>query len=77
MAAFTETDLLTFLRVQNPWWRTGHVDESRKKRFHRGEFHLCTYTFYHSIRRFPVLTGPRRVGKSTILYQMIDSNFPR
>ena len=72
MAAFSEADLLTLLRIQNPWWYSGQVDQSRIRSFHRGEYYLCAYTFFHSLRRFPVLTGPRRVGKSTILFQMID-----
>ena len=60
------------MRIQNPWWRSGHVDPARNKVFHRGEYDLCSSVFFHSIRRFPVLIGPRRVGKSTILFQMID-----
>ena len=71
MAIFSDTDVLTILRDQNPWWNSGKVDPLLEKQFHRGEYYETTRVFFHSIRRFPVLSGLRRVGKSSILYQMI------
>jgi predicted AAA+ superfamily ATPase len=59
------------MRVQNPWWQTGETDKRKDLQFRRGEYYLCGQVFWHKIRRFPVLSGPRRVGKSTIVHQMI------
>ena len=71
MAIFTDNDVLTILRDQNPWWVSGRMDAAMEKPFHRGEYYEASRVFYHEIRRFPVLSGLRRVGKSSILYQMI------
>ena len=71
MAIFTENDILTILRDQNPWWISGQVTPALEKPFHRGEYYEASRVFLHDIRRFPVLSGLRRVGKSCILYQMI------
>jgi len=71
MAIFSEADLITLMRVQNPWWQTGKTDKRKDLQFRRGEYYLCGQVFWHKIRRFPVLSGPRRVGKSTIVHQMI------
>ncbi len=72
MAIFTDNDVLTILRDQNPWWISGQVDAPLEKPFHRGEYYEASRVFHHGIRRFPVLSGLRRVGKSCILYQMIS-----
>lgn len=71
MAIFSDHDILTILRDQNPWWITGQVNPALEKPFHRGEYYEASRVFHHEIRRFPVLSGVRRVGKSSILYQMI------
>ena len=71
MAIFTDNDILTILRDQNPWWVSGQVNPAVEKPFHRGEYYEASRAFFHEIRRFPVLSGLRRVGKSCILYQMI------
>ncbi len=71
MAVFSEADVLMLMRIQNPWWETGKPEKQREGTFHRGEYYLCTRTLFHSLRRFPVMTGMRRVGKSTIVYQII------
>ena len=71
MAVFSDNDILTILRDQNPWWTSGTMPASLEKPFHRGEYYETRRVFFHTIRRFPVLSGLRRVGKSSILYQMI------
>ena len=71
MAIFTDNDILTILRDQNPWWVSGQVNPAVEKPYHRGEYYEASRVFFHEIRRFPVLSGLRRVGKSCILYQMI------
>jgi len=62
----------------NPWWATGIMPAELSKQFRR-------FVYYDSIkwleseglRRFVLLTGLRRVGKTTILYQMMDALLKR
>lgn len=72
MSIFTEEKLLNLLMQYNPWWKNGEVNEKFNPPRRR-------YAFYETkkilerkeIRRFAVLSGARRVGKTTIMYQLI------
>ena len=59
MAIVNDEQVMKVLRQYNPWWRIPSAikEESKPQK---------------SIRRFAVLSGMRRVGKTTILYQIID-----
>ena len=59
------------LRLLNGWWTTGIVSENLARKFKRKSFKdaLSILTNY---RQILVLTGLRRVGKSTIMYQLIN-----
>jgi predicted AAA+ superfamily ATPase len=64
-------DILKTLAQVNPWWNRGHVDAEQLPALHRDEFqrirdHLAE-------KRILALVGPRRVGKSTLMYQTIQS----
>ena len=72
MSLLKESDILKNLKEQNSWWVTGKVDKSLVPKFKRKEFDRVQKVFFNQIRRFPVLSGPRRVGKSTIVFQIID-----
>ncbi|MDR2670738.1 MAG: AAA family ATPase, partial [Oscillospiraceae bacterium] len=73
MAIVTETQVIKVLQQVNPWWRNPAEIKTRAKPQKRVAYHEAIKTVMHkSIRRFAVLSGPRRVGKTTILYQMID-----
>jgi uncharacterized protein len=68
-----EESILDRLRFENPWWQTGSVDELIKKMNRRPYFRL----FYpliedKSLRRAIVLMGPRRVGKTVMMYHAIQ-----
>jgi predicted AAA+ superfamily ATPase len=54
----------------NRWWRTGKVDEVFLYRKTRSEFQNIIELIDE--KRILALIGPRRVGKSTLLYQTID-----
>ena len=54
----------------NRWWTTGKVDPGFLFRTSRDE--LGTIMSHMSERRILSLTGPRRVGKSTLLLQAVD-----
>lgn len=72
MSIPSETDILKNLQAQNPWWSTGKVDAELAPAFKRTVYKKVCEVFFNEIRRFPVLSGPRRVGKSTLMFQIID-----
>ena len=65
------SELLSVLQGYNPWWgrRPLAVPD-----FRRIAFQVCRgYLAEPSLRRAIHLSGPRRVGKTTILYQIADA----
>ena len=61
------------LRQYNLWWRTPLAIKEESKPQKRLVYYEALKILMHkSIRRFVVLSGMRRVGKTTILYQIID-----
>ena len=74
MAITTKEQLLKVLRAFNPWWMTGSVHPSFLKEYRRFAYYEAMKRLdQDDIRRTVVLTGTRRVGKTTIEYQMIDT----
>ena len=74
MAITTKEQLLKVLRAFNPWWVTGSVHPSFLKKYRRFAYYEAMKRLdQEDIRRTVVLTGTRRVGKTTIEYQMIDT----
>ncbi len=74
MAITTKEQILKVLRAFNPWWTTGMVHPSFLKKYRRFAYYEAMMRLEDSqIRRNVVLTGTRRVGKTTIEYQMIDA----
>lgn len=72
MAIIEEREILKNLQEQNEWWITGKINEDLVPTFYRNEYKRVKFIFNNEIRRFPILSGPRRVGKSTIMFQIID-----
>lgn len=72
MAIMQDSDILKNLQFQNGWWTSGEVDKELVPAFHRNAYKKVRDVFLNEIRRFPVLSGPRRVGKSTMMFQTID-----
>lgn len=75
----SDENLLRALKGHNRWWESGTVTEDFAKPVKRFAYYEAKQSFNNtSIRRHVILTGPRRVGKSTIMYQtikdLIDSN---
>ncbi len=58
------------LDLQNPWWKEGCIGEALAPEFHRSAFDEAKNLF--ELRQIVVITGLRRVGKSTIMYQLIE-----
>lgn len=70
--------ILKVLSAYNPWWKTGAVNTNLSKTYKRFAFHEAMKRLDEkNIRRIVVLTGTRRVGKTTIQYQMIEELLQR
>jgi len=73
MAITSKESILQVLIAYNPWWRTGLVHPRLAKAYKRFAFFETMNRLEQSdIRRTLLLTGARRVGKTTIQYQIIE-----
>lgn len=73
MPITTRENILKVLHAYNPWWKTGTINTALIKTYKRFAFYEAMNKLENKeIRRTVVLTGTRRVGKTTIQYQMID-----
>ncbi|MBQ9196993.1 MAG: ATP-binding protein [Clostridia bacterium] len=78
MAITTPEQIMKVLRAFNPWWTTGNVMPALLKKYRRFAYYEAMKRLdQQDIRRTVVLTGTRRVGKTTIEYQMIDTLLQR
>lgn len=74
MALVTNEQVIKVLRQYNPWWRNPSLIKEEAKPQKRLAFHEALHIIKHeTVKRFVVLSGARRVGKTTIMYQMIES----
>ena len=73
MRRISEEQVTDRLRTDNPWWNRGGIgrplEEMRPRAYFDLFFPLVRAT---DVRRAVVLMGPRRVGKTVMLYQAID-----
>lgn len=73
MALVTNEQIVKVLRQYNPWWRNSSIIKEESKPQKRMAFYEAMKIIQHnSIRRFAILSGARRVGKTTIMYQMME-----
>jgi len=73
MPIATSENILKLLYSYNPWWRDGALPKEFSKPIKRFAFYEAMKILNHrDIRRHAVLSGARRVGKTTLLYQMIE-----
>lgn len=74
MAITSKENILKVLSAYNPWWKTGAINPQMTKSYKRfAFFEAMRFLNNQNIRRSVILTGPRRVGKTTIQYQIIES----
>lgn len=67
-------NVMKVLSAFNPWWKYGGVTKDFVKPMKRFAYYEAMKTLTHKdIRRMVVISGARRTGKTTIIYQMIDS----
>ncbi|MGB9792963.1 MAG: ATP-binding protein, partial [Thermacetogeniaceae bacterium] len=56
----------------NPWWSTGAIPKEMNKPVKRVAFYSVEKALMHpKLRRIVFLSGARRVGKTTLMYQVI------
>ena len=73
MPLVNDEQIIKVLRQYNPWWRTPSAIEEFAKPYRRLAFQDARRILLHpTVRRFVILSGVRRVGKTTILYQLIE-----
>lgn len=66
-------DFQDVIRGQNPWWETGTVPDALARSVRRPlARHLWKRLYADDPHRFQVVLGPRRVGKTTSLYQTVE-----
>jgi len=69
----SKKQVLDRLRFENPWWINGHIEADYNGMPRRLHFDLFKPLVYErDIRRAVVLMGPRRVGKTVMLYHMVE-----
>lgn len=74
MAIVSNEQVIKVLRQYNPWWRNPDMVKVESKPQKRLAYYEAMKMLKHkTIRRFTVLSGARRVGKTTIMYQMIEN----
>lgn len=64
-----ENKIAQRLHFHNPWWITGTIPLALSPSFHRPVF--TKLLEYLDLNRVIILKGPRRTGKSTLLYQLM------
>ena len=73
MAIVSDDQVIKVLRQYNPWWRNPSAIKDESKPQKRLAYYEALKIMKHkTLRRFAVLSGARRVGKTTIMYQMIN-----
>ncbi len=61
------------IKFENPWWVSGHIEDDYNEMQRRLYFDLFKGLVYEkSIRRAIVLMGPRRVGKTVMLFHLVE-----
>ena len=73
MSLVSNEQVIKVLRQYNPWWRNpSAIKEEYKPQKRIAYYEAMKMLMHQTLRRFVVLSGARRVGKTTIMYQMID-----
>ena len=74
MSFVNNENILKVLNSCNAWWRTADLPQGYAKPMKRFAYYEAEKAFKHkTLRRFVILSGARRVGKTTIMYQQIET----
>lgn len=72
MPIVNQENMLSILMKMNPWWQSGIVPKNLLKKFKRNCYFTCKKVLFNPIRRTVVMSGARRTGKTTVMYQLIS-----
>ncbi|WP_425059164.1 hypothetical protein SCACP_38300 [Sporomusa carbonis] len=73
MPIVTPENILKLLYAYNPWWRDGSVPTEYSKPAKRFAYYEAVKMLQHTeIKRHVILSGARRVGKTTLLFQIVE-----
>lgn len=77
----TEKQIYNRLRIDNPWWQKGEIRADYKTLSPRAYLEIFfTLVWKSGVRRSIILMGPRRVGKTVMIYhtiqRLIDEGVP-
>ena len=70
---FSKEQIINKIKFENSWWEKGEIDEyyiSMKRRLYFGLFSPLVYE--KNVKRAVVLMGPRRVGKTVLLFHLVQ-----
>lgn len=73
LRVFSKEQIISKIKFENPWWEKSKIDEyysSMKKRLYFDLFSPLVYE--KSVKRAVVLMGPRRVGKTVMLFHLVQ-----
>ncbi len=74
MSLVTDEQVIKVLRQYNTWWRNPSAIKEEAKPQKRFAYYEALRIMKHeTVKRFAILSGARRVGRTTILYQMIET----
>jgi len=74
MSIANTENILKVLNSYNTWWKTGYLTQGYSKPMKRFAYYEAEKAFKHkTLKRFVILSGARRVGKTTIMYQQIET----
>lgn len=73
LKSISKKQVLDRIKFENPWWIDGHIEQDYNEMSRRLYFDLFKPLVYETeIRRAVVLMGPRRVGKTVMLFHLIE-----
>lgn len=73
MSIISEEQIIKIMRQYNPWWKNPlSVKNESKPQKRLAYYEALNIIGQKRIRRFLLLSGARRVGKTTIMYQIIE-----
>ena len=67
---YDELEMLRIMNVYNPWWASRRVPSSKALPFKRRDFYKLLEELKNP--KVTAIVGARRVGKTTLMYQLID-----
>lgn len=71
----SDDELFDMMETQNPWWDNGMVPDDMRHEYKRADYaemleNLDSKDYSHHVH---ALIGARRVGKTTVLHQLVDN----